>query len=150
MYGLDAVSLAILNVLLPRYCRRVNCVDDFQLLLSADAACFVIEPSHLHGEQWGLLTAHCAERPETLLLFTEEPAVKISIPYLVIGLKSAASENRDRAVTLLQKAGFPCLLPDDSEVGRKHILNDGFVAVDIETSGLDPVFTRSQRYLRFA
>ena len=48
------------------------------------------------------------------------------------------SAKRERAMDLLQKAQFPCLLPIDRETGKSHVLNDGFVVIDIETSGTDP------------
>lgn len=39
---------------------------------------------------------------------------------------------------ILKRASFPCLLPIEEKTGIAHVLNDGFVVLDIETSGLDP------------
>lgn len=137
-YGLNKAEKAVVNVVFPRVYKRIDCTGDFQCLLAEDAACACISPAKLTEEQWGLLEARYTNTFKTLLMFTQEPKREVSFPYLISGLAGAISGNREKAIRLLKRASFPCLFPIDEKTGNHHMLNDGFVVLDIETSGLDP------------
>ena len=74
----------------------------------------------------------------TLILLTKQPDRQPEFPHYIIWPDRPYSAKRERAMDILRKAQFPCLLPIDRETGKSHVLNDGFVVIDIETSGTDP------------
>lgn len=137
-YGLTEAEKTVLNVVLPMSYMRIDCTEDFQCLLAEDAACICINPEKLTEEQWGRLEAQYTNTLQTLPVFTQKPKRDIPFPHLISSLTSAISGNREQIIRILKRAAVPCLMPTDEDTGIHHVLNDGFVVLDIETSGLDP------------
>lgn len=132
-YGLSPIEFAVLSVQIPVSYEVVCCDDCFADLLALQSSCIVINPAVLTEEQFHAFHACYEDEERVLFLITQESERKFSFAVHIIDLRVRYDRTLRKAIAMLKDAEFSCI-----SYCKNVKWNGGFVAIDIETTGIDP------------
>ena len=130
-FGLTNSEIAVFSKSIPKGTPILSCDNEFEKILTTPCNCIVFAPSKMNAIQKSQFNEIYANEERILMLSVENNKSKFKVPIHTINLMKSIRYNK-KLYSFLESAQTLCFSNCDG-----YMLNDGFVLVDIETTGLD-------------
>lgn len=133
-YGLTATELETLEKSIPDNFFIESCDANFTDLIAVSCSCIAMNPDALDVGQISLLNECFEDNERVLFLLTKKTVHEFSFETHNITLCQSNSLGIENLSRFLNNIATPCFSNCHS-----FMLNDGFVVIDIETTGISPL-----------
>ena len=110
----------------------LSCDNSFEDILTTPCNCIVFAPSKMNAMQKAQMNEIYEGEKRILMLSVESNKTKFRFPTHTINLAKNITRPHKKLNSFFESVTIPCISNSDG-----YMLNDGFVVVDIETTGLD-------------
>ena len=110
----------------------LSCDNSFEDILTTPCNCIVIAPSKMNPTQKAQMDEIYEEEKQILMLSVESHKTKFGFPIHTVHLAKNITRPHSTLKSFFESATVPC-----AKNSEGYMLNDGFVVVDIETTGLN-------------
>lgn len=131
-FGLSDAEMLGLSNSIAEGTSIVSCDNSFENILTTPCNCIVFAPSKMNAMQKAQLNEIYEEEKRILMLSVESHKTKFRFPTHTINLAKNITRPHRKLNSFFESVTIPCATNSDG-----YMLNDGFVVVDVETTGLD-------------
>ena len=131
-YGLTTEETQCLSKSVVEGITILSCDNSFEDILTTPCNCIVFAPSKMNAMQKAQMNEIYDEEKRILMLSVESHKTKFRFPTHTINLAQNINRPHKKLNSFFESVTIPCLSNGDG-----YMLNDGFVVVDVETTGLD-------------
>ena len=110
----------------------LSCDNSFGDILTTSCNCIVFAPSKMNAMQKAQMNEIYEDEKRILMLSVESHKTKFRFPTHTINLAKNTTRPHRKLNSFCESVTIPCVTNIDG-----YMLNDGFVVIDIETTGLD-------------
>ena len=131
-FGLSDAEMQVLANSVVKGTSISSCDNVFEDILTTPCNCIVFAPSRMNAIQKAQMNEIYEDEKRILMLSVESHKTKFSFPVHTINLTKPTIRPHKKINSFLKSVSIPCVTN-----GEGYQLNDGFVVIDIETTGLD-------------
>lgn len=131
-FGLSDAEMLGLSNSIAEGTSIVSCDNSFEDLLTTPCNCIVFAPSKMNAMQKAQMNEIYEEEKRILMLSVESRKTKFRFPIHPICLTKNITRPQRKLTSFFESVSIPCVANSDG-----YMMNDGFVVVDVETTGLD-------------
>ena len=131
-FGLSEAEMLGLSNSVVKGTLILSCDNSFEDILTTPCNCIVFAPSKMNAMQIAQMNEIYEGENRILMLSVESPKTKFGFPTHTINLAKNITRPHKKLNSFFESVTIPCISNSDG-----YMLNDGFVVVDIETTGLD-------------
>ncbi len=131
-FGLTDTEMTSLSNSVPTGTVIVSCDNSFDDILTTPCNCIVFAPSKMNSTQKSQMNEIYKDEKRILMLSVEDKKTRFKFPIHTINLAKNVTRPYKKLNSFLKSIKFLCASNCDG-----YMLNDGFVVVDVETTGLD-------------
>ena len=131
-FGLTDAEMQGLSNFLPEEMSVVSCDNSFDDILTTPCNCIVFAPSKMTSVQKTQMNEIYKDEKRILMFSVESRKGKFQFPIHTICLTKNVTRPQRKLSTFFESASIPCAVNTDG-----YMMNDGFVVIDIETTGID-------------
>lgn len=131
-FGLSDAEMQVLASSVVKGTLILSCDNSFGDILTTPCNCIVFAPSRMNAIQKAQMNEIYEDEKRILMLSVESHKTKFSFPVHTINLTKPTIRPHKKINSFLKSVSIPCVTN-----GEGYQLNDGFVVIDIETTGLD-------------
>lgn len=131
-FGLSETEMLGLSNSIAKGTSIVSCDNSFEDILTTPCNCIVFAPSKMNAIQIAQMNEIYEGENRILMLSVESHKTKFRFPTHTINLAKNIKRPHKKLNSFFESVTIPCISNSDG-----YMLNDGFVVVDVETTGLD-------------
>ena len=131
-FGLSEAEMLGLSNSVVKGTLILSCDNSFEDILTTPCNCIVFAPSKMNAMQKAQMNEIYEGENRILMLSVESPKTKFWFPTHTINLAKNITRPQRKLSTFFEAASIPCAVNTDG-----YMMNDGFVVVDVETTGID-------------
>ena len=110
----------------------LSCDNSFEDILITPCNCIVFAPSKMTSTQKAQMNEIYKGEKRILMFSVESKKIKFQFPVHPICLTKNITRPKRKLTSFFESVSIPCVANSDG-----YMMNDGFVVVDVETTGLD-------------
>ena len=131
-FGLSEAEMLGLSNSVVKGTLILSCDNSFEDILTTPCNCIVFAPSKMNAMQIAQMNEIYEGENRILILSVESHKIKFRFPTHTINLAKNITRPHKKLNSFFESVTIPCISNSDG-----YMLNDGFVVVDVETTGLD-------------
>ena len=131
-FGLSEAEMLGLSNSVVKGTLILSCDNSFEDILTTPCNCIVFAPSKMNAMQIAQMNEIYEGENRILMLSVESHKTKFRFPTHTINLAKNITRPQRKLSTFFEAASIPCAVNTDG-----YMMNDGFVVVDVETTGID-------------
>ena len=131
-YGLTTEETQCLSKSVVEGTTILSCDNSFEDILTTPCNCIVFAPSKMTSTQKAQMNEIYQEEKRILMLSVEGKKTKYQFPIHTICLSKNITRPKRKLTSFFESVSIPCTSNTDG-----YMMNDGFVVVDVETTGID-------------
>ena len=131
-FGLSEAEMLGLSNSVVKGTLILSCDNSFEDILTTPCDCIVFAPSKMNAMQIAQMNEIYEDEKRILMLSVESDETKFGFPVNTINLAKNVIRPHKKLNFFFKSVSIPCVINGDG-----YMLNDGFVVIDIETTGLD-------------
>ena len=131
-FGLTEVEMQGLSNSVAEGTSVLSCDNSFEDIFATPCNCIVFAPSKMNAMQKAQMCEIYEDEKRILMLSVEDKQTEFKFPIHVINLAKSATNPNKKLNSFFESVTIPCAINSEG-----YMLNDGFVVVDVETTGLD-------------
>ena len=131
-YGLTEEEMQCLSKSVVEGTTILSCDNSFEDILTTPCNCIVFAPSKMTSVQKAQMNAIYKDEKRILMLSVEGKKTKFQFPIHTICLSKNITHPQRKLTSFFESVSIPCASNTDG-----YMMNDGFVVVDVETTGID-------------
>lgn len=131
-YGLTEEEMQCLSKSVIEGTPILSCDNSFEDILITPCNCIVFAPSKMTSTQKAQMNEIYKGEKRILMFSVESKKIKFQFPVHPICLTKNITRPQRKLTSFFESVSIPCVANSDG-----YMMNDGFVVVDVETTGLD-------------